>query len=50
MTLTLQTKNIQSFLAWVESCPFGYRITSMYNDTIHVKFFIKESREQHERR
>ena len=46
MALTLQAKNIQSFLNWVENCPFDYAISSMQGGFIHVKFFIRETEEQ----
>ena len=43
MTLKLETKDLKDFIEWVEECPFGYRITSMNGEAIHVKFFLKES-------
>ncbi|WP_291812960.1 hypothetical protein [Limnobacter sp.] len=43
MTLKLETKDLKDFIEWVEKCPFGYRITSMNGEAIHVKFFLKES-------
>ena len=42
MALTLQAKNIQSFLTWIGNCPFKYHITSMQGGFIHVKFFIDD--------
>jgi hypothetical protein len=42
MSATIQTKNLQSFLKWLETCQFRYSISSMQGGFVHIKFFIDE--------
>ena len=40
--ISFQIKNIKSCLAWLETCPHKFSISSMQGGFIHVKFFISE--------
>ena len=38
--MTIQVDNLNEFLAWVESCPHDFTISSMNGSYIHVRFLI----------
>jgi hypothetical protein len=40
--ITVQVKNLNSFLAWLGTCEHKYTISSMQGGFVHIKFFIEE--------
>tara|TARA_R110000787_G_scaffold11448_2_gene37972 strand:+ start:418 stop:621 length:204 start_codon:yes stop_codon:yes gene_type:complete len=40
--ISFQIQNIKSCLAWLETCPHRFTITSMQGGFVHVKFFVSE--------
>ena len=43
-----QVKTIESFLAWLKSCPFKCTISSMQGSFMHVKFFLGKAIDEEE--
>ena len=43
-----QVEAIESFLAWLKSCPFKCTISSMQGSFVHVKFFLGKTIDEEE--